>query len=257
LVDGLGEVEIRYRELSWRLHCIISGSIASEDAITTFSHLYSRRRALYLDPLTPWFCCGGRNGLHPRFSSCFVAGGDLIRRSSNIIARSSFPLRTRRSATRSDSPNQRTRNSYNNAPLSKYRQGIASGSFCNHIYRCEMLRQAARSPCWRAPARLTIQHPAFPRTRPLAATFRRPQIKSFSDKKQPDESSASDKKTPVPDPSSLPAKPAAPSPPKTQNAATAQKTLLSESTVGRKEQRKADWAIMREMAKYLWPKVEI
>lgn len=119
-----------------------------------------------------------------------------------------------------------------------------------------MLRQAARSPCWRAPARLTTHHPAFPRTRPLAATFRRPQIKSFSDKKQPDDSSAPDKKTPVPDPSSLPAKPAAPSPPKTQNAASAQKTLLSESTVGRKEQRKADWAIMREMAKYLWPKVE-
>ncbi|BCS24429.1 ATP-binding cassette Fe/S cluster precursor transporter ATM1 [Aspergillus puulaauensis] len=117
-----------------------------------------------------------------------------------------------------------------------------------------MLRQAARSPCWRAPARLTTHHPAFPRTRPLAATFRRPQIKSFSDKKQPDDSSAPDKKTPVPDPSSLPAKPAAPSPPKTQNAASAQKTLLSESTVGRKEQRKADWAIMREMSKYLWPK---
>lgn len=119
-----------------------------------------------------------------------------------------------------------------------------------------MLRHAARSPCWRAPARLTT-HPAFPRTRPLAATFRRPQIKSFSDQKQPDESSVSDKKTHGRDPPSLPAKPAAPSSPKTQNAAAAQKTLLSESTVGRKEQRKADWAIMREMAKYLWPKVEI
>ena len=32
--------------------------------------------------------------------------------------------------------------------------------------------------------------------------------------------------------------------------------LLSEQTVSNKEQRKADWAIMKEMAGYLWPKVE-
>lgn len=32
-------------------------------------------------------------------------------------------------------------------------------------------------------------------------------------------------------------------------------TLLSETTVTSKEQRKVDWAIMKEMAKYLWPKV--
>ena len=31
--------------------------------------------------------------------------------------------------------------------------------------------------------------------------------------------------------------------------------LLSEQTVSNKEQRKADWAIMKEMAVYLWPKV--
>lgn len=30
--------------------------------------------------------------------------------------------------------------------------------------------------------------------------------------------------------------------------------LLSEQTVSNKEQRKADWAIIREMSKYLWPK---
>ena len=41
-----------------------------------------------------------------------------------------------------------------------------------------------------------------------------------------------------------------------QNAtATNKKDLLSETSVGVKEQRKADWAIMKEMAKYLWPKV--
>ncbi|KAL9122182.1 MAG: hypothetical protein Q9187_001263 [Circinaria calcarea] len=31
--------------------------------------------------------------------------------------------------------------------------------------------------------------------------------------------------------------------------------LLSEQTVSNQEQRKADWAIMKEMARYLWPKV--
>ena len=31
--------------------------------------------------------------------------------------------------------------------------------------------------------------------------------------------------------------------------------LLTEQTVSNKEQRKADWAIMKEMAQYLWPKV--
>ena len=32
--------------------------------------------------------------------------------------------------------------------------------------------------------------------------------------------------------------------------------LLGEQKVSNKEQRKADWAILKEMAKYLWPKVE-
>lgn len=36
---------------------------------------------------------------------------------------------------------------------------------------------------------------------------------------------------------------------------TPKKDLLSESAIASKEQRRADWAIMREMAKYLWPKV--
>ena len=32
--------------------------------------------------------------------------------------------------------------------------------------------------------------------------------------------------------------------------------LLTEQTVSNKEQRRADWAIMKEMARYLWPKVD-
>ena len=34
-----------------------------------------------------------------------------------------------------------------------------------------------------------------------------------------------------------------------------QDPLLAEQTVSNKEQRKADWAIIKEMSKYLWPKV--
>lgn len=36
-----------------------------------------------------------------------------------------------------------------------------------------------------------------------------------------------------------------------------QDVLLAEKTVSNKEQRKADWAIMKEMSRYLWPKVSI
>lgn len=32
--------------------------------------------------------------------------------------------------------------------------------------------------------------------------------------------------------------------------------LLAERTVSNQEQRKADWAIIKEMSQYLWPKVE-
>jgi ABC transporter ATM len=40
----------------------------------------------------------------------------------------------------------------------------------------------------------------------------------------------------------------------TAASASPKKDLLSETTVASKEQRKADWAIMKEMVKYLWPK---
>ncbi|KAL4994974.1 P-loop containing nucleoside triphosphate hydrolase protein [Aspergillus recurvatus] len=118
-----------------------------------------------------------------------------------------------------------------------------------------MLRQAARSLCWRTPARFVSHRPAFPRSNALSVVLGGTQPRTFSVKKHTDANTPSDKKTTLPDPSSSSsAKSAVPSPQKTQNATTAQKDLLSESTVANKEQRKADWAIMREMAKYLWPK---
>ncbi|KAL4958463.1 P-loop containing nucleoside triphosphate hydrolase protein [Aspergillus filifer] len=124
-----------------------------------------------------------------------------------------------------------------------------------------MLRQAARSPCWRASARFIAHHPAFPRsstsTRPSLATFQTTQLRQVSVNSQTDPKPQAEQNQPTPDPSTPPAATtqATPSPQKqSQNAATTQKNLLSESTVAHKEQRKADWAIMREMAKYLWPK---
>src|ERR1700759_4513710 len=40
-------------------------------------------------------------------------------------------------------------------------------------------------------------------------------------------------------------------------SAAKENVLLAEQTVSTKEQRKADWAIMKEMSRYLWPKVGI
>ncbi|KAL4942683.1 hypothetical protein BDV06DRAFT_158213 [Aspergillus oleicola] len=124
----------------------------------------------------------------------------------------------------------------------------------------EMLRQAARSPCWRAPTRFIAHHPAFPRssTRPSLATFQTTQLRSVSVNNRTDAKSTFEQKTPASNtstPASSATTQASPSSQQqTQNATTTQKNLLSESTVAHKEQRKADWAIMREMAKYLWPK---
>ncbi|KAL8973269.1 MAG: hypothetical protein Q9183_000069 [Haloplaca sp. 2 TL-2023] len=49
--------------------------------------------------------------------------------------------------------------------------------------------------------------------------------------------------------------PMAKSGPPASNGAPNTDGLLSEQTVSNKEQRKADWAIIKEMAQYLWPKV--
>ncbi|KAL3475486.1 P-loop containing nucleoside triphosphate hydrolase protein [Aspergillus californicus] len=116
-----------------------------------------------------------------------------------------------------------------------------------------MLPRAGRSPCWRIPACSVSHRSTLTRLRPLTATPYLPRLRPFSIKNQLGENAPSDHKTPNPHSSPSPAKPAAPSPEKTKNAAVA-KDLLGESTLARKEQRKADWAIMREMAKYLWPK---
>ncbi|KAJ5662479.1 uncharacterized protein N7477_010095 [Penicillium maclennaniae] len=113
-----------------------------------------------------------------------------------------------------------------------------------------MLLRAARSPCWR-PARYA--YPSFagraPWMRPNATQLR---IFTSCGRLQ---NQSTDGRDPM---STKPGSAAVPSL-TDGNAAQAKeaagkKDLLSESTKATQDQRKADWAIMREMAKYLWPK---
>lgn len=133
-----------------------------------------------------------------------------------------------------------------------------------------MLASVARSPCWRTSRRFTHLPYTVPRStpRPIAPiapiAFHDTQLRLFTShgsswRKHGDGDTAPEKKPASPN--------SAPAPrlanaeviqeqKNTQNAKVTKKPdLLSEATVANKEQRKADWAIMKEMAKYLWPKV--
>ncbi|KGO73433.1 ABC transporter, integral membrane type 1 [Penicillium italicum] len=123
-----------------------------------------------------------------------------------------------------------------------------------------MLLRAARSPCWRT---TQFAYPSFtgkPRSTRLNGTHLRTFTSNNSslwsqstDNKDP----ASVKVTPTsaPAPSQLANANIIPKPEDSGNAKTSpKKDLLSEPMTGKQEQRKADWAIMKEMAKYLWPK---
>lgn len=123
-----------------------------------------------------------------------------------------------------------------------------------------MLLKAARLPCCRPVARFA--HPSFAGPSPwirYAGTQRRPFTNTtILRNKAPDSKDlAAAKNNPIP----APAPPASQvvdaktiDKPEAEVKAVAKKDLLSESTKATKEQRKADWAILREMAKYLWPK---
>jgi ATP-binding cassette subfamily B (MDR/TAP) protein 7 len=127
-----------------------------------------------------------------------------------------------------------------------------------------MLLRAARSPCWHVPRRLTRPDYTVPRSMPWPTTYHGTQLRLFSSlgsswRKPETGDSAPERKT-----ARLNSAPASElanadvvqKQKDTQNATSTKKNdLLSEATVANKEQRKADWAIMREMAKYLWPKV--
>lgn len=128
-----------------------------------------------------------------------------------------------------------------------------------------MLPRAVRSKCWR-PA--LYAHPRtagrFSSTRPIPSQLRmfslKPTLRNQSTNNK-DTISKNDAAATTP-----------PSQPEIANASVvpqleaeakvqvpkkdlAKQELLNEGAIANKEQRKADWAIMREMAKYLWPKV--
>ncbi|OQE24554.1 hypothetical protein PENSTE_c007G06837 [Penicillium steckii] len=123
-----------------------------------------------------------------------------------------------------------------------------------------MLLKAARSPCWRPAVRLV--HPSFAGPSPWTR-YDKTHIRAFTNaatlfNKVPDSKDAAAAKnnptpTPTPPASQL-VESKSIEKPEGEGKVAAKKDLLSESHKATKEQRKADWAILREMAKYLWPK---
>lgn len=128
-----------------------------------------------------------------------------------------------------------------------------------------MLPRAVRSKCWRS---ALYAHPRtagrFSSTRPILT-----QLRTFSLKSALRNQSTNNKDT---ESKNDAAATTPPSQPEIANASVApqleaeakvqvpkkdlaKQELLNEGAIANKEQRKADWAIMREMAKYLWPKV--
>lgn len=128
-----------------------------------------------------------------------------------------------------------------------------------------MLPRAVRSKCWR-PALYAHPRPAgrFSSTRPIPSQLR---TFSFSATLR---NQSTNNKDPLSKNDAIATTP--PSQPEIANASVVpqleaeakvqvpqkelpKKELLNEGAIANKDQRKADWAIMREMAKYLWPKV--
>ncbi|RAL09662.1 ATP-binding cassette Fe/S cluster precursor transporter ATM1 [Aspergillus homomorphus CBS 101889] len=129
-----------------------------------------------------------------------------------------------------------------------------------------MLPRAARSPCWRVPGRFVYQSQPVTRSTSWTAAPNGVQLRAFSTpsgplRRQVPENTSPASKTANPtsptaaQPGAANATQASTTPTQKEDATTiSKKDLLSEATVASKEQRKADWAIMKEMAKYLWPK---
>ncbi|CEO59848.1 Putative Transporter ATM1 [Penicillium brasilianum] len=126
-----------------------------------------------------------------------------------------------------------------------------------------MLLRAARFPCWRTARYI---HPSFAGrarwTSPNGIQQHKLQLRVFTsgspwqnqstDGKDP--TSARDNTTPTGAAAELANAAIVQKAGASEAKNTPKKDMLSESAIASKEQRKADWAIMREMAKYLWPK---
>ena len=118
-----------------------------------------------------------------------------------------------------------------------------------------MLPRPARSPCWRTTTPFIHPTRVVPRSTPWRSAYYGSQFRVItSSQSSLRRQVAGDKPTTITDTQT--AAKATLDEKNAQNAtATKKKDLLSEASMGNKEQRKADWAIMKEMAKYLWPKV--
>ncbi|KAL2216168.1 P-loop containing nucleoside triphosphate hydrolase protein [Thermoascus aurantiacus ATCC 26904] len=125
-----------------------------------------------------------------------------------------------------------------------------------------MLLRAARSPCWRAPRRLTDPRFVLVRSSQRASFGDGNQLRIFTTTgawRRQDTGDASSKQKPVDVATTKASRLADAQAAETQKGAAAAKSakdadLLAEKTITNKEQRKVDWAIIKEMAKYLWPK---
>ena len=118
-----------------------------------------------------------------------------------------------------------------------------------------MLHRAVQLPCWRT--RTPFIRPAcvVPRSTPWRPASYGSQLRVFASgqgplRRQITGDKAAEQKTAT---ASTPA--GAQDQKSSQNVTATKNDLLSEASLGNKEQRRADWAIMKEMAKYLWPKV--
>ncbi|KAE8150443.1 P-loop containing nucleoside triphosphate hydrolase protein [Aspergillus avenaceus] len=122
-----------------------------------------------------------------------------------------------------------------------------------------MLPRAARPPRLCISRCFVHRGPAVPRSAPRIVACYGAQLRAFSTGQNPlrkseNKEPITQQKTSSPNSSSASRSPDQEAK-DAQNAVGApKKDLLSEKTVASKEQRKADWAIMKEMAKYLWPK---
>jgi ATP-binding cassette subfamily B (MDR/TAP) protein 7 len=123
-----------------------------------------------------------------------------------------------------------------------------------------MLLRAARSPCWRT---AQFAYPSFA-SRPRSTRLNGAQLRLFTSNNNSLRSQPTDNKDrvsvgPGAAPTTAPSQLATANIVKPEDSGNAKtppkKDLLSEPADSKKEQRKADWAIMKEMAKYLWPKV--
>lgn len=117
-----------------------------------------------------------------------------------------------------------------------------------------MLPRTARLPCWRTTTPFIRPACVVPRSTPWKPSSYGSQFRAFKSsqgplRRQATEDKAAEQKTATASASAADQK-------SSQNvAATKKNDFMSEAALGNKEQRKADWAIMKEMAKYLWPKV--